>query len=106
MFRFIAILTLPLILASCASCGQSGPANRPDPDPENCASACAKLKDLGCPEGDDIFIPDQSADAAPDTGTSVTCTFWCEDTQQKGHALDAACVSKITACADISTCDW
>lgn len=113
MTRLIAILILPLVLTSCVSCGQSGPANRPDPDPENCESACKNLQSIpnedgtiGCPEGEPLFIPDQSPDAAPDAGETITCTAWCEDVQQKGHALDAECVSNITTCAEISTCDW
>lgn len=101
-----AILILPLVLISCTSCGPSGPANRPDPDPDNCETACANLKTLGCPEGNDIFIPDQSEDAAPDAGETITCTTWCEDVQKKGHALDAACVSKVTSCENLATCDW
>lgn len=113
MSRLFLLLALPLVLTSCASCGQAGPANRPTPDPENCESACANLKKIpnadggiGCPEGEDIFTPDQSPDAGPDAGTTVSCTAWCEETQKNGHALDAACVSKITTCEAISTCDW
>lgn len=106
MSRLFLLLSLPLVLTSCASCGQSGPSNRPDPDPESCGTACANLQRLGCPEGNDIFIPDQTPDAGPDAGTSVTCTAWCEETQRNGHALNATCVSGIAACADLVNCDW
>lgn len=103
----LALLLPFVLLAACASCtGNSGPANRPTPDTESCESACANMKTLGCPEGNDIFIPDQSEDAGPDAGQTVSCALWCEDVQKKGHALNAGCVTKITACDQLSTCDW
>jgi hypothetical protein len=100
MFRLITVV----LLLACANCGPSNPVNRPTPDPEDCASACSNLKRLGCPEGQDIFTPDQ--DAGQDAGSTISCTAWCEYTQKQGHALNASCVTKITACDQISNCDW
>ena len=93
-----------VLLALVHGCGPSGPANRPDPDPVNYASACKKLQDLKCPEGEDIVIP--SSDGGADSGTRVTCTAWCEETQNNGHALNAGCVMGIATCADLTKCDW
>ena len=103
--HFIVLSFLPFLTA-CISCGNSGPANRPEPDPSNCAAACKTLKDKKCPEGDDIFVPDQDAGETSDAGTKVSCTQFCEETQKNGHALNAQCVVGIKSCGDLINCDW
>jgi hypothetical protein len=106
MRTILACLVFSALTVSCVSCGDNnGPSNRPAPDPVNCASACTKLKDLKCPEGDDIFVPDQGAEAGVDAGTLTTCTQFCEETQNKGHSLNAGCVMKITKCDEMKTCE-
>lgn len=62
---------------------------QPD-DTESCASACAHLRSLGCPEGDDL------ADGS-------SCVKFCVDTQVSGHALAPSCVVTIQTCEELNT---
>ncbi len=82
------IYFLFLFVLSCSGTQVSNP----NVDPQNCFSACEKIgpRGLNCPEGDTL-----------EDGT--TCTKFCEETQNSGHALNAGCImTKVEKCSDIS----
>jgi len=60
-------------------------------DTHNCASACDKLAELGCPEG----LP---------LADGTTCEKFCTDTQQSGHPLRPTCVMGMTSCSELPAC--
>jgi hypothetical protein len=67
-------------------------AGTPEPSPAatTCETACARLKDLGCKEGE----------PSPDKGTP--CEVWfCDVVDQKIVDFDLACLSSIESCADV-----
>lgn len=71
------------------------PAVTPHPKPveptdtPSCATACKKLQDMKCEEGQPL-----------EDGT--TCEKFCTNTQQSGHALRPGCIlEKVQKCADI-----
>lgn len=78
-----------LVMASC--CAPPAPNPRIPTDTPNCGAACDHLRQLGCPEGQ-----------ALEDGT--TCTQFCEESQQNGHALNPTCVMSITACSKLDAC--
>jgi len=91
LIRTILMLTVAFLMLG-ATCQTRPPPVPIEPtDTANCASACAKLQHLGCPEGDPL-----------EDGT--TCTKFCEDTQQSGHALNPTCVMGMTACSELPGC--
>jgi len=86
---FFSFVILALIL-SAATCG---PKNYKGPDdPENCAPACQKLRDMGCEEGEDLVNHD---------GTRITCEEWCVDTLKEGHGLNPTHILK----EEVDTCE-
>jgi len=91
------IRALLMLIVAALVLGASCQTPRPPPiaieptDTANCASACEKLNQLGCPEGEPL-----------EDGT--TCTKFCEDTQQSGHPLNPTCVMGMTACGELPGC--
>ena len=81
MERLIAFV---LLFVACL------PANAPR-DTADCSDACYRMRSLHCEEGEPL----------PD-GTS--CTKFCEDTQNSGHALRPSCIEKIETCSEIDLC--
>ena len=59
---------------------------------EPCAGFCQHLRALGCKEGQPLA-----------SGTS--CETFCVDTQEAGHDLKIACVTKIQSCGEIQSCN-
>lgn len=91
-------LTLALSAILLAGCPKDPLRPKPVPpaDTSSCEAACKKMETLlrddgtvGCEE------------AAPlEDGTS--CTKFCEDTQNSGHALRPSCIlEKVQKCSDI-----
>ena len=63
-------------------------------DTDKCESVCAKLKSLGCEEGNDL-----------EDGT--TCSKFCRDTQTNGFALNLTCIDSdiVKKCEDLTECN-
>lgn len=93
-----------LILSCDAPWPPPRPAGEPPPGTAaDCASACARLRALGCPEGS----PTPGPDGKPGTGDESSCEATCADVEASGYTtLNPACVAKIGACAQIDTCGW
>jgi hypothetical protein len=91
---------LDMIPTSCQGC--DNPAEKlpdtidtshphPPTDTDMCAPACARMRELQCPE------------AAPlDDGT--TCEEFCVQTQMRGHGLNPTCIAQIKTCQGVTEC--
>ena len=93
--RFVKIVlagmfALMMLGASCNNVRPPPIAIEPD-DTHNCASACERLRQLECPEGNPL-----------EDGT--TCEKFCTDTQQSGHPLNPTCVMGMAACSELPGC--
>lgn len=93
-----ALIALPLALATACPRNDEWIPPRPKPvdagTPADCASACARMQELKCPEGQ----PDEE-------GTS--CQVICEHVEASGTVtLDPACVTRITTCSDLDRCSY
>jgi hypothetical protein len=84
------VLVVLMMGATCNNVRPPPIAIEPE-DTHNCAAACTKLQELGCPEGDPL----------PD---GTTCTKFCEDTQQSGHPLNPTCVMGMSSCDELPGC--
>lgn len=94
MMKFASLVFLVSVAAECG-----GPAPTPTPphpdDAPSCASACKKMQELGCKEGEDVPGPDDIV---------VTCVFFCEKTINENNvALNPSCIMGITSCDQIET---
>lgn len=91
-FLIIVLAIFMVGLLAAGHCGHCQPGPTPiEPDgTEDCPAACARLQQLGCPEGDPL----------PD---GTTCAEFCQETQRKGHALDPTCVKTIQTCEELET---
>lgn len=90
-FLFLMFIGLATLL-SAATCG---PQNYKGPDdPENCAPACQKLRDMGCEEGEDLVNHD---------GTKISCEEWCITTLKEGHGLNPTHIlnPEVDSCEEI-----
>ncbi len=94
--RNIGFVMFGAIFCACPPEGE-GVDDRPNPDPQNCDAACSRLQELGCPEGDPV--------CDPETSECVTCTQWCQETQDAGHALNAQCVAGMNSCDEWEDCE-
>jgi hypothetical protein len=83
------LVLLLLIGLSCSSTPTPHP--REPTDTDQCAAACEHLLALGCEEGKPL-----------EDGT--TCTSFCEQTQQAGHALNPTCAKQVKTCAELDSC--
>lgn len=71
--------------------------------PADCDMACARLRALGCPEGN----PTLGEDGKPNTGDESTCEQTCKDVESSGYTtINSKCVAEIKACGDIDRCGW
>jgi hypothetical protein len=87
-------LVYAIVVAVLVGCAGGIPVhNKPD-DTASCAGACAKLNELGCPEGKPLQ-PDK------EHPKGQSCVEFCEYTQDNGHALNPSCVVKIEKCSDL-----
>jgi hypothetical protein len=84
------ILVLFLVLLAGCPPVTPQPSPREPTDTPNCAKACEHLAKLGCEEGKPL-----------EDGT--TCTTFCENTQQSGHALNPTCVMSIIECSELDS---
>lgn len=83
------VVLLSVVLLGCPA--QGIPRVRPLPtDTASCRTACDHLETLDCDEGKPL-----------ENGT--TCTKFCEDTQNSGHALNASCVANVKSCKEVET---
>lgn len=81
-----------LILFSGSTCQQRFPPMPIEPlDTDQCPAACEHLRELGCPEGDDL----------PD---GTTCEDFCVESQKNGFPLNPTCVKGISSCLEINDC--
>lgn len=84
-----------LIIAGCPATTIKPHPVQPTDTP-SCAAACKKLEGLKRADG---TVGCEEAQPLED-GTS--CTKFCEDTQNSGHALRPSCIiEKVTRCEDI-----
>jgi hypothetical protein len=84
------VVLFSVVLLGCPT-RSNIPNPRPLPtDTASCRTACDHLETLGCPEGSPL-----------EDGT--TCTKFCEDTQNSGHALNPSCVAEIKSCKEVET---
>jgi len=90
--KMLALLIMAgmLVGSSCVNVRPPPVHIEPDDTP-NCAAACKKLIELGCPEGQPL-----------EDGT--TCEQFCIDTQESGHPLNPTCVMGMTACSELPGC--
>ena len=85
----LIILAVVVFMVSC----QTIP---PQPVPieptgtSSCLAACDRMKQLSCPEGEDI----------PD---GPSCVQFCVETQERGHSLNPQCLKTINTCEEIYT---
>lgn len=86
IYAFVAILAIFVFTAG--TCERLPDPEIPDDTPD-CEAAGANLVRLECKEA---WLPD---------GTSFQ--NYCEDVQEKGHALNPSCLKDIKACSEIST---
>ncbi len=85
------IALLALFLFTAGHCERVPDPEIPD-DTEDCEAAGAKLLELGCEEA---TLPD-----------GTTFQAYCEDVQEKGHAVNPSCLKTISSCEEIDTkCD-
>ena len=89
MGRLTIILTAVLLLNG-ATCQRTPVVIEPS-DTNQCASACAHLRRLKCPEG-----------APLEDGTS--CEAFCQETQGEGFPLNPGCMAKVRTCSEVSSC--
>ena len=90
----IGLLALGAALAGCiTSGGTATPKNGGTASKfaQPCTDFCQHARALQCPEGQAL------AD-----GTS--CEKFCTDTQDNGHALNTACMTKAKSCAALRDC--
>jgi len=104
-FWLMVVLFITVLLVSfCSSCG---PRPGPPVDPEggtseDCAQACAKLEELGCPGHEGSPGLDSDYGSTDD----VSCTEVCETLMQadKTMTLMPACTAKATSCEEVEAC--
>jgi len=87
MKKLFILIILLLVLVSCRTI-------KPRPvipfGTSDCPAACDKMKELKCPEGDDIL-------------GGPTCIEFCVKTQESGHSLKPYCLKTIKFCEEIQT---
>lgn len=92
---FLALVT-GLLVAGCPLPGPPeppGPPPGPHPQGATCVTACAKLNELGCPEGE----------PTPD---GKSCEAVCENVQASGIiSWNLDCRSVITECGQTDSCE-
>ncbi len=83
-------LTACLVTVLVTGCPQPAhPTVRKLEDTPSCAAACRKLEDMKC-------------DIAQPLEDGTTCTKFCEDTQNNGHALKPSCIlEKVSRCDEV-----
>jgi hypothetical protein len=80
-----------LLAAALVGCAIDVPP-RPPADPDGCAPACERMRELGCPEGS----------PTPD---GVACEVMCRDVQaSRLNAIDTACLIAADSCAAAGEC--
>ncbi len=90
-----------LMICLCCFISCCGPTLNPKPSPWppvdaiDCATACAKMQQLNCSEGNDVAGP---------RGTKITCTNWCiKEITEFYVPLNPSCIKNITNCNQIET---
>jgi hypothetical protein len=87
----LAVVVLLATLAGCATTPVPPPA--PIPGAPSCATACARLEELGCP-------------AAKPTPAGGSCVRVCENIEDSGIIrYGVACVTTATTCDGADHCD-
>jgi hypothetical protein len=81
-------------------------------DSEYCKSACLRLYELGCPEGNNVSVGIQCvADSDCNVGQQcedrlcvVSCETFCIDSQRWGVWLNPTCVATLNSCDALESC--
>ena len=86
-----------LVVMNCASCVYNTVTDPTAPPPAedtpaDCQSACDRLRELGCREGQ----------TAP--GSDRTCEQVCNNVAESGVSLNTKCVVEIQSCDQVSEC--
>jgi len=85
------LLIIIIVLMLVVSCKLTPPPMPIEPQgTSSCPAACDRMKQLFCPEGEDI----------PD---GPTCVQFCVETQECGHSLNPQCLKTINTCEEIKT---
>jgi hypothetical protein len=86
----LVIMLAVLLGGACSGCGTTKPPPplRPDPGMATCATACARMHDLGC------------------GGGGPRCVPACENAAASGIiSYDVMCLTAAETCAAIEICD-
>ncbi len=86
----IIIVLISALFFIGANCEKKPVVVVPD-DTDMCPAACENLRSLNCEEGEDL-------------ADGTTCEQFCEETQNRGHALNPTCVASIRSCSGIEDC--
>lgn len=103
------------LLGCVAACKDHRPVTPTPPviaDTDMCDAACARMRQLSCPEARDVAtgmecVADSDCaygEQCVDRICFATCEQFCTDTQEAGVWLDPGCIAQITACESISSC--
>ena len=90
------IIILSLILACSPT---PPPEDQVDPNPpitQTCANTCDHLRELKCPEAEDVPPPAWNPSEEP-----TSCERFCTNTQDK---FDFLCWGKVKTCEEINEC--
>jgi hypothetical protein len=109
------IRSFVIVLLICVACNHRPVSPRPPEvmDTENCSAACDNLKRLRCEEGNSIPTGlDCVSDAECGRGEDcferkcvAPCDTFCRETQNWGVWLQPRCVSMISSCTQLETCN-
>lgn len=81
-----------LLAALCAlSCTVTPPVPPPPPGTPTCATACARMQTLQCPEGGN-------------TPAGASCLNVCWDAESNGLKLPVACLTEAASCDAAERC--
>ena len=112
--RIIAFVFSAVLLVSVSACPPPTPAPRPAPHTDDnsayCDAGCTRLKELECPEGQNlVFHQDCSVTAECTDGICIagrcteTCKMFCEATIETGRFLGPECWATIDSCDQVES---
>jgi hypothetical protein len=81
-------------------------------DESLCRASCARMVELGCPEGSPVSTGDKcyldrdcaAGQTCIDKSCQIPCETFCNESQAAGVRWSTSCLQQISSCAEVDVC--